>query len=111
MYAILKQGGRQYRVSPGDVIQIDKLGAEKGTELDLDGVLMISDGDSVEVGAPRCDDFRVTAKVLREARGKKITVYKFKRRKGYARTQGHRQDFTEVKITGITKGGQPVAEQ
>jgi large subunit ribosomal protein L21 len=92
MYAILRQGGRQYRVSPGDIIQID--------------VLMLNDGSGLSVGEPRVADCSVKARVLREARGRKITVFKYKRRKGYAKKQGHRQDFTEVQITGIVKNGQ-----
>ncbi len=108
MYAILKQGGRQYRVSPGDVIQVDKLEAEKGAEIELDGILMVGDDEMREVGAPVLDDFKVKAKVLRSDRGRKVTVFKFKRRKGYHKKQGHRQDFTELKITAITKGGEPI---
>jgi large subunit ribosomal protein L21 len=106
MYAILRQGGRQYRVSPGDIIQIDLLGATKGDEVELDNVLMLNDGSGLSVGEPRVADCSVKARVLREARGRKITVFKYKRRKGYAKKQGHRQDFTEVQITGIVKNGQ-----
>lgn len=105
MYAILKQGGRQYRVAPGDVIQLDLLPVEKGAEVELEGVLMVGDGEMIEVGAPRCDDFKVKAKVLRNARGRKLVVFKFRKRKGFQKKQGHRQDFTELKITAITKGG------
>ncbi len=108
MYAILKQGGRQYRVSPGDIIQVDKLDVEKGAEIELDGVLMVGDADMLEVGAPVLDDFKVQAKVLRNDRGRKITVFKFKRRKGYHKKQGHRQDFTELRVTAITKSGEPI---
>lgn len=110
MYAIIHQGGRQYRVAPGDVIQIDKLGVEKGDQIDLDNVLMVSDGDSIEVGTPRLNGFKVTAQVLREGRGEKIRIYKYKRRKGFSRTQGHRQDFTEVKVLSLVKDGQPLGE-
>jgi len=106
MYAILKQGGRQYRVTTGDVIQVDLLPLEKGAEVELEGVLMVGgEGEMAEVGAPRCDDFKVKAKVLRNARGKKLIVFKFRKRKGFQKKQGHRQDFTELKITAITKGG------
>jgi len=108
MYAILHQGGRQYRVSPGDIIQIDLLGAVKGDEVELGNVLMLSNGDDLTVGEPRLTDYSVKARVLREARGRKITVFKYKRRKGYSKKQGHRQDFTEVQITGIVKNGQPI---
>lgn len=109
MYAILRQGGRQYRVSPQDVIQIEKVDAEQGAELDLEDVLMISNGDDLQIGSPRVNDAKVTAKVLRQGRGKKVIVYKFKRRKGYEKRQGHRQDFTEVQITGIYKDGQALS--
>jgi large subunit ribosomal protein L21 len=67
MYAVIKQGGRQYRVTPGDIIQIDLIPTEKGAEVELDGVLMVSDGEMLEIGAPRCDDFRIKAKVIRTA--------------------------------------------
>jgi len=104
MYAVIKQGGRQYKVSEGDVIQIDKVGAEKADEIELSNVLLLHDGENLTVGTPSVEGASVKAKVLREDRAKKVTVFKFKRRKGYKKTQGHRQDFTEVKITGISKG-------
>jgi large subunit ribosomal protein L21 len=109
MYAILRQGGRQYRVSPGDIIQIDLLGAVKGDEVELGNVLMVNDGSGLTLGLPRVEGVAVKARVLREARGRKITVFKYKRRKGYSKKQGHRQDFTEVQITGILKNGESLS--
>jgi len=109
MYAILRQGGHQYRVTTGDIIQIEKSAAEAGETIDLEDVLMLSAGESLEIGSPRVTGAKVTAQVLREGRGKKIVVYKFKRRKGSKTRQGHRHDFTEVKITGIYRNGHEVA--
>lgn len=108
MYAVIKQGGRQYKVSPGDVIQIQKIEAEKGDDVELSNVLMLHDGSDLTIGAPSVDA-AVKAKVLRQDKGKKIIVFKFKRRKGYSKKQGHRQLFTEVRITGLTKDGKELS--
>ena len=105
MYAILKQGGHQYKVSPGEIIQVDPLAAEKGDEVTLDHVLMISHDGGVELGSPVVANAAVQAKVLRHGLGKKVIVFKFKRRKGFHKKQGHRQPFTEVMVTGISKNG------
>ncbi|MBX3729800.1 MAG: 50S ribosomal protein L21 [Candidatus Sumerlaeia bacterium] len=107
-YAILRQGGHQYRVAPGDIIQIEKLDAEKGQVLELEDVLALHDGAKLEFGVPRVADAQVKARVLRNGRGRKIVVFKMKKRKGHHRKQGHRQDFTEIMVTGITRNGQPV---
>lgn len=109
MYAIVRQGNHQYRVQPGDVIQIEKIAAEKGDEVELGEVLLVHDGQKLEFGSPVVSDTAVKAKVLRNGRGKKIVVYKFKRRKGYSKKQGHRQSFTEVKITGVVRNGKELA--
>lgn len=109
VYAVLRQGNHQYRVQPGDVIQIEKIDAEKGTEVELEDVLLVNDGSSVEYGTPRVEGASVKARVVRNGRGRKIVVFKFKRRKGYHKKQGHRQSFTEVRITDILKGGQVIA--
>lgn len=106
MYAILRQGNHQYRVAPGDIIQVEKLDVDKGDRIELDEVLALNDGQSTEVGSPCVADAHVTARVLRNGRGKKVIVYKFKRRKGYSKKQGHRQDFTEIQILGLHKSGQ-----
>ena len=104
MYAVVKTGGKQYRVSEGDKVKVEKLEVEEGASVDLDRVLMIADGEQVTVGNPYIDGGKVTGTVLAQGRGKKIEVIKFKRRKKYRRTQGHRQAFTELQITGISSG-------
>lgn len=100
MYAIVKTGGKQYRVSVDDVLRVETLPGEKGDDVALDDVLLISDGDGVKVGEAVASS-SVKAQILSHGRGKKILVFKKKRRKNYRRTQGHRQNFTELKITGI----------
>ncbi len=105
MYVILRQGGHQYRVSPGDVIQVEKIEVEKGETIELEDVLLIGTDSGVEIGEPRVTGASVKAKVLRQDKAKKIDVYKFKRRKGYERRLGHRQPFTEIKILGIAHNG------
>jgi large subunit ribosomal protein L21 len=101
MFAVFASGGKQHRVTEGEVIRVERLAAEAGEEVVFDKVLMVADGDEVSVGAPFVDGGKVTAEVLGNDRGKKINVIKFKRRKDYMRRQGHRQWFTELKITGI----------
>jgi len=105
MIAIVETGGKQYQISPGSIIRIEKLKAKKGEEVVLDKVLMIKEDDSETlVGNPVIAKARVTAEVLRQDRAKKIIVYKFKRRKNYHRKYGHRQAFTELKIKEIQSG-------
>jgi large subunit ribosomal protein L21 len=100
MYAVVKTGGKQYKVAIGDKLKVEKLAAEEGASVDLGNVLMIADGGDVSVGAPTLDT-AVTATILSHGRDRKVRVFKMKRRKGYRRTQGHRQFYTEVEITGI----------
>ena len=102
MFAVFQSGGKQHRVSEGDVVQLELLNAEPGEEVVFDKVLMVANGDDVNVGEPYVDGSQVKGEVVRIDRGKKIRVIKFKRRKDYLRRQGHRQWFTEVKITGIS---------
>lgn len=105
MIAVVETGGKQYQISPGSIIRIEKLKAKKGEEVVLDKVLMIKEDDSETlVGNPVIAKARVTAEVLRQDRAKKIIVYKFKRRKNYHRKYGHRQAFTELKIKEIQSG-------
>ncbi len=105
MIAVVETGGKQYQISPGSIIRIEKLKAKKGEEVVLDKVLMIKEDDSETlVGNPLIAKARVTAEVLRQDRAKKIIVYKFKRRKNYHRKYGHRQAFTELKIKEIQSG-------
>ena len=99
MYAIIKTGGKQYRVTEGDTLRVEKLNVE-GTSVTFDQVLLVG-GEEVKIGAPTVEGASVSAEILRESRAKKIIVFKKKRRKGYHKKQGHRQTYTEVKITGI----------
>ncbi|MEC7613176.1 MAG: 50S ribosomal protein L21 [Pseudomonadota bacterium] len=102
MFAVFQSGGKQHRVSEGDVVTVELLEGEPGAEVTFDRVLMVADGDNVNVGTPYVNDGKVTAEVVRVDRGKKVRIIKFKRRKDYLKRQGHRQWFTEVKITGIS---------
>ena len=103
-YAIIRTGGLQFRVEPGQTLRIPNLAAEVGSSITFDEVLLGSDGSTVHAGTPLVPGAKVTAEVVRHGRGDKIVVFKFKRRKNYARKQGHRQPFTEVKINDITLG-------
>ncbi len=102
MFAVFESGGKQHRVAEGEVLRVEKLPAAPGDNIVFDKVLLIADGDAVSVGKPYVSGGKVAAEVLSEGRHKKIVVLKFKRRKDYLRRQGHRQWFTEVKITGIS---------
>jgi large subunit ribosomal protein L21 len=105
MFAVIKTGGKQYRVAPDDVIRIERIAGEAGDEVAFDDVLMLdADGDT-KVGAPLVDGAKVLGTLVEQARGEKIIVFKKKRRKNYRRTQGHRQDLSVVRITGITGPG------
>ncbi|MCG6870007.1 MAG: 50S ribosomal protein L21 [Gammaproteobacteria bacterium] len=103
MYAVISTGGKQYRVSEGDVIRVEKLNAEEGDSVDIEEVLMIGEGDDVEIGAPRVDGGKVTATVRSHGRRKKIEIIKFNRRNHHRKQMGHRQGYTELEITGITR--------
>ena len=101
MYAIIKTGGKQYRVSEGETLRVEKLNAEGDSNtVKFDQVLLVG-GDEVKIGTPMVEGASVDAEILRQGRAKKIIVFKKKRRKGYHKKQGHRQAFTEVRITGI----------
>jgi len=101
MYAVIRTGGKQYRVAPGEKLRVEQLPAEVGSEIVLDQVLMVGDGESVRLGAPILAGATVKATVVAHGRGEKLTIFKMKRRKNYRRHQGHRQGFTELKIEGI----------
>jgi large subunit ribosomal protein L21 len=101
MYAVIKTGGKQYRVAPGDKVKVETLTADVGQQVALTDVLAVSDGSSLRVGAPRVDGAQVTATVLSHGRGPKITIFKMKRRKHFAKSGGHRQNFTELRIDAI----------
>lgn len=101
MYAVVKTGGKQYRVSPGDTLFVESLDAEEGQSVALDQVLMVVDGDKVTVGTPMVDSADVQARVVSHGRGKKVKIIKFRRRKHYRRQAGHRQNYTELEITSV----------
>ncbi len=101
MYAVILSGGKQHRVEEGEVLKLEKLEVATGEEVQFDKVLMVGEGESVKVGTPYVEGSQVTAEVLNQGRGKKISIIKFNRRKHFRKQQGHRQWFTEVKITGI----------
>jgi large subunit ribosomal protein L21 len=103
-YAIIRTGGLQFRAEPGKTIRIPSMAAEVGSSVTFDEVLLSSDGTDVRAGTPLLSGAKVTGEVVRHGKGDKIVVFKFKRRKNYARKQGHRQGFTEVKINDITLG-------
>jgi large subunit ribosomal protein L21 len=101
MYAVIKSGGKQYKVAEGDTIQVERLDAEEGSKIDISDVLMVANGEDVTVGTPLVKGAKVTAEVKAQGRGPKIKIIKFKRRKHYRRQGGHRQAYTELAITGI----------
>ena len=100
MYAVVKTGGKQYTVKPGDVIEIEKLPVEEGEEVELP-VIFFADGDTIEADPEKAAATKVTAKVLAQFKGKKQLVFKFKKRKGYKKLRGHRQQLTRVRITAV----------
>ena len=100
-YAVIKTGGKQYRVMQGDVLHVELLTAEEGATVSFDQVLLVGSGESVTVGAPIVEGATVSATVRKHGRADKIRIIKFRRRKHYKRQQGHRQHFTEIEITGI----------
>jgi len=101
MYAVIESGGKQHRVQEGEILKLEKLDAATGATVDFDRVLLVGEGESVKIGTPYVKGSKVTAEVLSQGRDAKVTIIKFSRRKHYRRRQGHRQWFTEVKITGI----------
>ena len=101
MYAVIATGGKQYRVTEGQTLKVEKLTADVGASLDMDKVLMVANGDDVKIGKPYVDGGKVTATVKSHGRGEKIRIVKFRRRKHSRTTQGHRQSYTELEITGI----------
>ena len=102
MYAVIVSGGKQYRVQEGQSLKLEKLSAEAGSNVEFDRVLLVGNGDDVKIGEPVVDGAKVTAEVVQHGRAKKVEIIKFKRRKHHMKRQGHRQWFTEVKITGIS---------
>ena len=101
MYAVIKTGGKQYRVAQGDRLRVEKLPGDVGANVTFDEVLLIG-GDKVSVGTPLVKGAKVTAEIVAQDRAKKVIIFKFRRRKNYRRKRGHRQPFTEIKITGVS---------
>ncbi|MHB8456046.1 MAG: 50S ribosomal protein L21 [Acidiferrobacterales bacterium] len=102
MYAVIETGGKQYRVAVGDVLRVEKLVADAGSAVNLDRVLMVADGADVRMGNPVLKGTAVTATVKGHGRGDKVRIFKLRRRKHYRKQAGHRQDYTELEITGIS---------
>jgi large subunit ribosomal protein L21 len=111
MFAVIRTGGKQYKVAQGDVIAVEKLAAEPGAEIEFDEVLMVADGPDIATGAPLVAGVRVGATVVAQRRAKKIIVFKKKRRHNYRRKKGHRQQETVLRITEIRTSAAPQAEE
>ncbi|MFA5073693.1 MAG: 50S ribosomal protein L21 [Nitrospirota bacterium] len=101
MYAVIKSGGKQYKVSPGDIVRVESLDAKKGDVIEIKDIFMVADGDTVSVGKPILETAKITAEVMGEGRGEKIIVFKHRRRKGFRKTTGHRQNYTAIKVKEI----------
>ena len=101
MYAVIKTGGKQYRVAPGEKIKIEQIPADVGAQIVLDQVLMVGEGESVRLGQPTVAGATVKATVVAHGRGDKVKIFKMRRRKHYQKTQGHRQNYTEIRVDAI----------
>jgi large subunit ribosomal protein L21 len=102
MYAVVKTGGKQYRVSAGEKLKVEQIPADIGAEIVLGEVLLLANGEDLTMGTPLVNGAAVTAKVVSHGRGEKVHIYKMRRRKHYRKSQGHRQNYTEIEIVGIT---------
>ncbi|MGZ8228136.1 MAG: 50S ribosomal protein L21 [Burkholderiales bacterium] len=102
MYAVVKTGGKQYRVRAGEKLKVEQIPADIGAEIVLDQVLFVGNGEDVTMGTPLVSGAAVTARVVAHGRGEKVRIFKMRRRKHYRKSQGHRQNFTEIEILGIT---------
>lgn len=102
MYAVIKTGGKQYRVKTGDFIKLETLAGDVGSEISFSEILLLADGDNITMGAPFIANATVTAEIIEHARHKKIKIIKFRRRKHHMKQMGHRQNYTQVKITAIS---------
>jgi len=101
-YAIIETGGKQHRVKPGEILKVEKIEAATGASIDFDKVLLVSDGENVQIGAPYVAGSKVTAEIVEQGRHDKIKIIKFRRRKHHMKQMGHRQWYTAIKITGIS---------
>jgi large subunit ribosomal protein L21 len=110
MYAIIRCNGKQYRVTPGDVVDVDRLSVEDGAEFDLTDILAVSANGELTLGQPTVGDAAVSAELVQHLRGKKVVVFKKKRRKGYSKKQGHRQELSRIRIQGISLAGKALEE-
>ncbi len=110
MYAVIKTGGKQYRVIAGERLKVEKLVADVGATVTLDQILMVSDGATTTIGSPIIAGATVSATVLSHGRGDKVMIFKFRRRKHYRKTQGHRQSYTEIQIGDISASGKAAAK-
>jgi large subunit ribosomal protein L21 len=104
MYAVIRTGGKQYRVSKGDLVTVEKLQGSAGDKVELPSVLLVGEGNQVTVGRPWLEQARVVGTIVRQTRGPKLLIFKYKRRKGYQKRQGHRQDQTVLRVTEILTG-------
>ena len=111
MYALVRTGGKQYRVAKDDTILVERIAADEGAEVILDDVVMLGDGDKVTIGTPRVEGAAVSATVVSQTRGPKIIIFRRKRRKNHRRTQGHRQDLTLLKINAIAEDGKSLKQK
>ena len=102
MYAVIESGGKQHRIIEGELLKVEKIEAETGSIIDFDRVLMVGEGESIKLGTPTVEGAKVSAEIMQHGRGDKVTIIKFKRRKHHMKRQGHRQWFTEIKITAIS---------
>lgn len=101
MYAVIKSGGKQYRVASGEKLKVEQIASDVGAEIVIDQVLMVADGDNVSLGTPLVAGASVKAKIVSHGRGDKVHIFKMRRRKHYRKSQGHRQNYTEIEILGI----------
>lgn len=108
MYAVVNTGGKQYRVRPDEILRVEKIPGEIGQEVQFDRVLMLSDGENIQVGTPVLDGVIVNGKIVEQKRTRKLLVFKYKRRKRYRRKKGHRQYYTSVKIDHFERGGERI---
>ena len=102
MYAVIKTGGKQYRVSSGEKLKVEQLAAEVGSQITIDQVLLVADGDKISVGTPTVKGAKVQATVVNQGRGDKVRIFKLRRRKHYKKQQGHRQNYTEIQVDQIS---------
>jgi large subunit ribosomal protein L21 len=103
MYAVVKTGGKQYRITIGEKLKVEQIPADVDSQIELTEVLMIADGDNIQIGSPLLTGAKITATVISHGRGEKIRIFKMRRRKHYQKRQGHRQNFTEIRIDAINQ--------